>query len=280
MLSDDGDLPSRCSYGTLLYRGSKTIPADRVNGRAIIETLTLSRKRQKRLIHPLANMVMGSIYAREDGNFEAARDMYEIASNAGVPAAKVTLARMYLDGDLPKDIPKARRYLEQAVAIQNNAEAHFLLAHLKMSQEKPDAAAAFQHYEKAASKGLPEAQYNLAVAYFRGVGVPKNESFAIEYWKMSAQQGFGLAQLSLGTYYFQDETPQVQRDPATGEIKVIKPECDPSKRDLMQAQMWFALASRRPGDLGLEGRRLKAQVDEAIRKSGDRSQDERACIIQ
>lgn len=278
ILVDDGDHASHYSYGVLLYRGAKGVPADPVKGRAIIESIAKPRPHVPSNARHHAQMVMGSIYAREDKNYEAAREMYQAASSAGIMGAKVSLGRMYLSGELPKDPTKAKRYFDQAIAIEENREAYFLLGVLEMEKEKPNIDTAFRNFEKAASKGLPEAQYNLGLAYFRGAGVPKNDALAVEYWKMAGQQGFGLAQLSLGAYYFQDETPIEQKDPKTGEVKLVMHEWDYSKRDLMQAQKWFTLASRRPGDLGLEGKRLKARVDEAIRKGG-RSRDGRSCII-
>ncbi|KAF9362104.1 hypothetical protein BGX34_006693 [Mortierella sp. NVP85] len=279
ILIDDGDHASCYSYGVLLYRGAKGVPADPVKGRAIIESITKPRPHVPSYARYHAQMVMGSIYAREDKNYEAAREMYQAASSAGLVGAKVSLGRMYLSGELPKDPTKAKKYFDQAIAIEENRDAYFLLGVLEMEKEKPNIDTVFRNFEKAASKGLPEAQYNLGLAYFRGAGVPKNDALAVEYWKMAGQQGFGLAQLSLGSYYFQDETPIVQKDPKTGEVKLFKHEWDSSKRDLMQAQKWFTLASRRPGDLGLEGKRLKARVDEAIRKGDGRSRDGRSCII-
>ncbi|KAF9897209.1 hypothetical protein BX616_006004, partial [Lobosporangium transversale] len=271
---DQGDVLSRYSYGIMLYRGAKGVPADPVKGRAILESIAKPSAQSILRPIPIAMSTLASIYARDDKNFEAARDLYLAAANAGVVEARVALGRMYLSGDLPRDPVKAKQCFELAIkADDNNAQAHFLLGALEMENENPNLKAAFQHYQKAASKGLAEAQYNVGQAYFRGIGVPKNDALAIEYWKMSGQQGFGLAQLSLGAYYFQDETPQSQSEP-----RMIN-EWDPSKRDLMQAQKWFTLASRRPGSLGLEGKRLKAQVDEAIKHGRDGSKNGRPCVI-
>ncbi|KAF9190571.1 hypothetical protein BGZ51_008422 [Haplosporangium sp. Z 767] len=307
---DNGDYLSRYSYGVLLYRGARHVPADPVKGRAIIESLAKPPRNSRMQGLPWAMSTMASIYARDDKNFEAARDMYLAAANQGVVEARVALGRMYLNGELSQDVAMARKCFQMAVKADDGcAEAHFLLGALEMQQlgaegegaagevTQPNYKAAFQHYQKAASKGLAEAQYNVGQAYFKGVGVPKNDALAVEYWKMAGQQGFGLAQLSLGAYYFQDETPQEESetqelDTADGEQMseevaatkkaktVVKHEWDPSKKDLMQAQKWFTLASRRPGQLGLEGKRLKAQVDEAIRKGGGASKSGgRMCAI-
>ncbi|KAF8929446.1 hypothetical protein BGZ58_008936 [Dissophora ornata] len=279
---DSGDIISRYSYGAMLYRGAKGVPADPVKGRAIIESLAKPSVKSRMHGLPWAMSTLASIYARDDKNYEAARDMYLKAANAGVVEARVSLGRMYLSGELPRDSVMARKCFEMAVKADENAEASFLLGSLEMNEEKPNFKTAFQHYQKAASKGLAEAQYNVGQAYFRGLGVAKNDALAVEYWKMSGQQGFGLAQLSLGAYYFQDETPQEQKEGVEGEgadTKAVKHVWDPSKKDLMQAQKWFTLASRRPGVLGLEGKRLKGQVDEQIKHGGGGSRNGRPCVI-
>lgn len=271
-------------------------------GRAIIQSLaTPSKSRVGFKGLPWAMVTLGGIYARDDKNFEAARDWYQMAGERGVVEARIALGRMYLSGELPRDVALAKKYFQSAVSSGSGsgasstgddyAEAHFMLGALEMNENPtPNHKLAFQHYQRAASKGLAEAQYNVGQAYFRGLGVPKNDALAVEYWKMSGQQGFGLAQLSLGAYYFQDETPAEPSVEPTKDIpeagaadeskpKLAKHVWDPSKKDLMQAQKWFTLASRRPGQLGLEGQRLKEQVDEAIRRGGGASKNGRMCMI-
>ncbi|KAF9105805.1 hypothetical protein BGX27_009426 [Mortierella sp. AM989] len=287
---DNGDFFSKYSYGVILYRGIRGVPANPSKGRAIIESLAKPAASSRVQGLPVAMSTLAGIYARDDKNYEAARDMYLAAANKGIVEARVSLGRMYLSGELPEDPVAARKCFEQAIKQDDgNAEAHFMLGALDMASLKKASGeeednegkkrsklkSSFQHYQKAASKGLPEAQYNVGLAYFRGQGVPKNDALAIEYWKMSGQQGFGLAQLSLGTYYFQNEQPQQGEEGST----VTKHDWDPSKRDLMQAQKWFTLASRRQGMLGQEGQRLKMQVDEAIKKGGGRSKNGRFCTI-
>ncbi|KAF9961105.1 hypothetical protein BGZ72_004869 [Mortierella alpina] len=292
---DNGDLISKYSYGVMLYRGARGVPADPVKGRAIIESLAKPPRNSRYKGLPWAMSTLASIYARDDKNFEAARDMYLAAANQGVTEARVTLGRMYLNGELPRDVEQAKKCFQLAIKLEDFPEAHFLLGALEMQEEKPNHKTAFQHYQRAASKGLAEAQYNVGQAYFTGLGVPKNDALAVEYWKMSGQQGFGLAQLSLGAYYFQDETSQETKEDGSDKTaantsgddqvqvaqksRAVKHEWDPSKKDLMQAQKWFTLASRRPGQLGLEGKRLKAQVDEAIKKGGGASRNGRMCTI-
>lgn len=55
--------------------------------------------------------------------------------------------------------------------------------------------------EEQAQKGIAAAQYQLALAYEAGDGVPKDEKKAFEWMKESASQGYGLALCQLGVYY-------------------------------------------------------------------------------
>ena len=56
---------------------------------------------------------------------------------------------------------------------------------------------AFNCFYKAASQGHARSQVYLAFMYANGMGVPKNEAMAIEYWKMAAKQGDAIAQNNL-----------------------------------------------------------------------------------
>ena len=55
---------------------------------------------------------------------------------------------------------------------------------------------------KAAEQGYAWAQYNLGIAYNNGIGVAKDPSEAVRWWRMAAEQGLAQAQYNLGyTYY-------------------------------------------------------------------------------
>ncbi len=56
-----------------------------------------------------------------------------------------------------------------------------------------DAAEAVKWWLKAAQQGLPEAQYDLAIAYNKGVGVKEDPAKAKQWLQKSAAQGFELA---------------------------------------------------------------------------------------
>jgi hypothetical protein len=60
-------------------------------------------------------------------------------------------------------------------------------------------AEAVKLYTKAADQGLPQAQFDLGVAYYNGDGVPKNIAEAKKWIKKAADQGFEKAKEALKT---------------------------------------------------------------------------------
>jgi hypothetical protein len=56
---------------------------------------------------------------------------------------------------------------------------------------------AFIWYEKAASHGLPGAEYSLGMMYLRGKGVAANQAEAVKWLSLASQQGFESAQKAL-----------------------------------------------------------------------------------
>lgn len=56
-------------------------------------------------------------------------------------------------------------------------------------------------YQKAARRGLADAQYCLGVCYERGSGVPKSYKQAVAWYKKAAAQGFADAQYRLAFCY-------------------------------------------------------------------------------
>ncbi len=55
--------------------------------------------------------------------------------------------------------------------------------------------------EEQAQKGIAAAQYQLALAYEAGDGMPKDDKKAFEWMRESAKQGYGRALCQLGVYY-------------------------------------------------------------------------------
>jgi len=55
--------------------------------------------------------------------------------------------------------------------------------------------------DEAAKQGDAKAQFNLAVRYAKGEGMPQNKKEAVYWYRQAAEQGFAVAQLALGMNY-------------------------------------------------------------------------------
>ena len=68
---------------------------------------------------------------------------------------------------------------------------------------------AFELYQRAAGRGIAEAQFALAQMYFDGRGTVKNNRQGFEYTRRSAEKGLAAAQFNLALMYQQgDIVPQ------------------------------------------------------------------------
>jgi uncharacterized protein len=64
-----------------------------------------------------------------------------------------------------------------------------------------DYATAFKEWKPVAEAGDPEAQFNLGLLYYDGLGIPQSYSDAVLWFKRSADQGYEKAELNLGAMY-------------------------------------------------------------------------------
>jgi TPR repeat protein len=74
------------------------------------------------------------------------------------------------------------------LAEQGYADAQFNLALMYRNGDgvPQDDAEAAKWYRRAAEQGLAEAQYNLAVMYRRGLGVPQDYAEAVKWYQRAA----------------------------------------------------------------------------------------------
>ena len=59
----------------------------------------------------------------------------------------------------------------------------------------------FEKTKTLAEKGNARAQNKLGMAYHKGMGVPKDDKEAVNWWRKAAVQGFAAAQYNLGQSY-------------------------------------------------------------------------------
>jgi uncharacterized protein len=67
--------------------------------------------------------------------------------------------------------------------------------------ERGDYAEAMRLIRPLAEEGNPVAESNLAVIYFKGLGVPQDYAAAAKWSRLAAAQGLSTAQLGLGLMY-------------------------------------------------------------------------------
>ncbi|MCG3872898.1 sel1 repeat family protein [Psychrobacter sp. Ps7] len=64
----------------------------------------------------------------------------------------------------------------------------------------------FRQNLRLANQGNASAQYNLAVMYYKGKGVQKNNAKAVEWFKQAAKQGHIKSQYNLEVMYSNGES--------------------------------------------------------------------------
>ena len=64
---------------------------------------------------------------------------------------------------------------------------------------------ALKWYRLAADQGFASAQFNLGVTYDNGEGVPEDDVEAVKWYRLAADQGYATAQFNLGLMYANGE---------------------------------------------------------------------------
>jgi TPR repeat protein len=144
----------------------------------------------------------------ESGRLAEAREAFTRLAARGVPAAEYNLGVMHLRGETPRaSLAEAARLIERA------ALGGFITAQLMMGRgletgafgSAPDIAKAVGWYEVAARNGSPEAQVELATAYYLGRGKPRDNGEAARWFLEAAKAGDPSAQYLLASMYEKGE---------------------------------------------------------------------------
>jgi TPR repeat protein len=174
---------------------------------------------------PEAQCAMGLIYSEGKDvpkEMMQARDWFIDAAEQGDAKAQWNLALMLISGTegVKKDLKRAFVLCQEA-ALQGFVPAQASLGILYAKMKKPDKAA--EWWRLAAEQGDPEAQFNLALAFSKGLGVVQDATLAVDWLARAAEQGVASAQSKLGLLY------------ATGESVTLDP---------IEAHKWFVIASQ------------------------------------
>ncbi len=133
--------------------------------------------------------------------YEDAFRYFQLSAEQGFAPAENNLAWYYEHGiGVEKNIQKAEDLYKKA-AKQDHKEAFNNLGGLYQNSYNnlPEAA---KWFEKAAQKGLKNAQRNIGMSYWRGIGVKQNDEKAVYWMQKAAEQDFDKAQLSLASFYY------------------------------------------------------------------------------
>ena len=141
----------------------------------------------------------------EQENYEQAVRHFRTAANADHADAQTCLAACYATGEgVEKDLDTAELWAKRALDSGDEQAAELLDAiHEEQRDEafelgvscceQGDYTQAFQYFHTAAQLGLPNAQFNLALCYFKGEGVEQNLDMATLWAKRASEQGFEAA---------------------------------------------------------------------------------------
>jgi TPR repeat protein len=137
------------------------------------------------------------------GDYQSAHDMWLALAKGGDADAQFNLAALYDNGwGVERDVEKAALWYGRAAA-RNIAPAKLVLAHMLRRGEigAPDGEQALRHLRSAAHRGSARAQFELGVAYDRGVGVTQNYATAAIWYEKAAAQGLTEAIFNLATLF-------------------------------------------------------------------------------
>jgi Sel1 repeat len=172
----------------------KPVPQDSRAGQQLANRRAPSHDRVQALAaqgNPLALTILG-LRAVEgtDGmavNLPDALKYLTQAAEMGQAVAQYRLGSMYEHGQgVAIDTVKAARWYELS-AIQGNRKAmHNLAVYYAANKEMADSA---RWFAKAAGLGLPDSQFNLAVLYERGDGVPQSLVDSLKWYSIAAASG-------------------------------------------------------------------------------------------
>ena len=94
------------------------------------------------------------------------------------------------------------------------------LYHFGQAGVAGDEAESFKWALKAAKRGHPIAQHNVATDYFYGTGVTKDEQQALYWYQRAAEQGFAHSEWKLGEIYYEGIGVAPNRDEALKWLKL------------------------------------------------------------
>ena len=119
---------------------------------------------------------------------DEANQWFEKAASTGLPIAQYNLGKNHFFGvGIARNEQMALQWLERA-ALHNLAVAQTFLGHVQRVANNWEAA--FGWFQKAAQRGSAEAQFELGMLYYSGLGCHENLEAALKWWSRAEKQGF------------------------------------------------------------------------------------------
>jgi TPR repeat protein len=88
-----------------------------------------------------------------------------------------------------------------------------------LPDSSPSAVLKFEDAQKKALNGDAKAQFQLGWMYSKGQGVPKDNTEALKWYRLAAEQGDAKAQRSLGSMYSEEKEARFQCASAAGQAR-------------------------------------------------------------
>ena len=183
--AEAGHGPSQLRYGLALLTG-RGVQADPFEGESWLRRAGLAGE-------ALAAAVVGNLYATPGQlppNYAEAASWFRRAAEAGHAGSARALGRLLLSGaGVAADPEEAACWLRAAVA-QGDAEARADLAGLSLARQVPEAdrQATVAWFREGAASGDPAAACNLGICLAEGIGVPRDDSAALELFRSAADR--------------------------------------------------------------------------------------------
>ena len=137
-------------------------------------------------------------------DFGKAAEWYEKAAQLGFVVAQYNLANLYYDGrGVSRDKKQAARWYT-AAAQGNHGKSQFYLAQMYFDGDgiDEDKEAGFAWLQKASDQGSPEAQYELGRRLVFGDDVAADPTKGADLVLKAAEQGYAKAQIEMAMCYW------------------------------------------------------------------------------
>lgn len=244
--ADLGDAESQYNLG-LLYMDGELVPKD-------VKKAAQLWKKAADLGHAMVQFNLGLMYHSGDGvekSYKQALKYWKMASKQGDVRASENIAVMYEEGQGSRvNTTKAAQFWNIALG-QGSEKAKGRLAFYNFQGEggvDANKTRAAELLATAAEQGDGTAQFNLAIMFLEGDGIPKNETRAEELLKDSMETRNWNAAIALGKLW-EDGRGAIKKNEtlARAVYKVViekAPDTEPLKKE---AQKLYDAAIRKAG---------------------------------